>query len=104
MRHRITINNPVLVIGSSAEGKLSNNRLLPNKNIYPKQERISYCKENKDRYREFSKSIETKVNAFKNNLKSLQVKNRNLELLVRKNTAKNIANSLNRIILNTKEE
>ena len=97
MRYRVTNNNPVLIIGSSAEGKLSNDRVLPKKNIFPKQQKEVYSIENKEKYKAFSKEIAYRVN----NCKLLKQKDIEIELLKRKNSARIIAEKLNRILINT---
>lgn len=98
MKNRKDDKGNYLVIGTTAEGVITTgNTLFPKKDIFVKPERSSYSIENKEKYREFSKNIAEKVS----NIKLIQKQSREIELLKRKNCAKVIANSLNKVIINT---
>ena len=88
------------VLKVSAEGNImSQNITLPTKNQFAKVKQEAYSPENREKYRQFSKTIADKVSKYKDSEK----RSRELELLVRKNSARVIANSLNKVIANSKD-
>lgn len=94
---------PKLVISVNSEGIVTTgNKLFPKKNVSVKLERT-----NKNTDKEFFKSHQKKVLAnktYRETINKLQNEKRVLELNVRKNTARVIANSLNKVIINTTSE
>lgn len=74
---------------------------IPTKNVRAaKQQLEPYKQVDRTKYKEFSKSIAAKVKAFR----ELQNRNKNLELLLRKQSSRTVATMFNNIIINTKEE
>lgn len=101
MKNRIDSKGNYLVIGTTAEGVITTgNNLFPKKNIFVKPEKSSYSIESKSKYREFSKQIAERVS----NTKLIAKESKEIELLKRKYTAKVIADSLNKVIINTTVE
>ena len=101
MKNRKDSKGNYLVIGTTAEGVITTgNKLFPKKDIFVKPEKSSYSIENKSKYREFSKQIAERVS----NIKLIAKQSKEIELLKRKNTAKVIADALNKVIINTTVE
>ena len=88
------------ILRADANGNIVYNMIaLPTKNQFAKVKQEAYSPENREKYRSFSKQIADKVSRVRDNEK----KARELELLLRKNSAKAIANSLNKVIANSKD-
>lgn len=101
MKNRKDSKGNYLVIGTTSEGVITTgNKLFPKKDIFVKPEKSSYSIENKNKYKEFSKIIAERVS----NIKLIVKQSREIELLKRKNSAKVIAETLNKVILNTTVE
>lgn len=96
MRNRIKRHS--LAISVTADGFIKKSLVELPKYKATEQDLIRRYSKVKPKYREYSKSIADKVAAFK----ALKDKNRELEVLVRKNSARAISDSLNRIIINSR--
>lgn len=100
MRNRIKRHS--LAISVTADGFIKKNLVELPKYKATEQDLMRRYSKVKPKHREYSKSIANKVAAFRATFKALEDKNRELEVLVRKNSARVISDSLNRVIINSR--